>query len=165
MHEDPKCLTTILLYIYTWWWPLRVETCSILYENEYWFDYKSSCDDCMILVIQNDTSLVYGDDFTNILHIFNCATCDGMTWKLIIFNFPKSIFRKPLNRLCSPNRIVTKAILSISCTLDALFLRLEQMQRHCFCKSAIRKLLIILNMHYNEHPLRRNTKGYGCKTH
>jgi len=23
----------------------------------------------------------------------------------------------------------------------------------------------ILNMHNNEHPLRSNTKGYGCKTH
>jgi hypothetical protein len=32
-----------------------------------------------ILVIQNDTALVYGNDFTNILHIFICATCDGMT--------------------------------------------------------------------------------------
>ena len=80
----------------------------------------------MILVIQNDTSLVYSDDFTNILHSFICATCDGMTWKPIIFNFPKSILRKPLNRLFFPNRIVTKAILSISRTLDALFLRLEQ---------------------------------------
>lgn len=80
----------------------------------------------MILVFQNDTSLVYGDDFTNILHIFICATCDGMTWKLIIFNFPKSKLRKPLNRLCSPKGIVTKAILSISYTLDALFLRMEQ---------------------------------------
>jgi hypothetical protein len=45
----------------------------ILYKNKYWFDYKSSCVDCMIFVIQNDTSLVYGEDFTNILHIFICA--------------------------------------------------------------------------------------------
>jgi hypothetical protein len=39
------------------------------------------------------------------------------------------------------------------------------MQRHCFCKSSIGELLIILNMHNNEHPLSSNTKGYGCKTH
>jgi hypothetical protein len=75
--------------------------------------------------------------------------------------------REPFKSLCSPHDISAKAVLSISCVSDAVFLSLEQnfMEMRCSFKSAIGKSWIAFNTHNNKHPLRSNTKDYGGKAH
>jgi hypothetical protein len=63
--------------------------------------------------------------------------------------------------------LAQKAVLSLSCISDAIFMSFKQnlVQVNCSFKSAITKLWITHLTHNSKHPLRSSRDGYGCKTY
>jgi hypothetical protein len=112
--------------------------------------------------------------------VHNCTTCGGMTWFFAVHNCTTcggmTILHSPQHfhifwvnhsNICIPITLPLKAVMSISCVSDAVFLRLMQniMHIHCFFKSTTRKLCGACNMLRNTHPLRNNAEGYGSNSH
>jgi len=87
----------------------------------------------------------------------------------MLTNFNKSAptfrLREPLKSLWSPMELSVRAVLSVSCFYDPVFVSLEHkvMEMCFFFISSVRQLKITLNMHSSKHPLKSNRWGYGCK--
>jgi hypothetical protein len=74
--------------------------------------------------------------------------------------FPHVLIEKTTQTCVIPMTLPMKAVMSISCVSDAVFLKLRQnlMQMHCSFKSTIRKLWVACNMLRNTHPTQKQCK-------
>ena len=113
-------------------------------------------------------SSVFRDDFTHLLWVFVCVTCEVRTWMFTVFDQSSATFvsGRALKICVLPMALFWKlfwAFHAFPMQVSQFWSTVTQMCH--FLKSAVRKSLISLEMHKYKQPLKCNTEDCGCKTH